>query len=59
MVNGFRASDPQGLDKGHVSKFRVSPRRRQETPEEHNQRSIFFQFASLFGQINADNIRSP
>ena len=34
MVNGIRASDPCGLDKGHGSKFRVGYRVRQETPEE-------------------------
>ena len=34
MVNGIRASDPRGLNKGRGSKFPVSSRVRQETPEE-------------------------
>ena len=25
MVNGIRASNPRGLDKGHGSKFRAAP----------------------------------
>ena len=33
MVNGIRASDPRGLNKGRGSKFRVGFRVRQ-TPEE-------------------------
>ncbi len=34
MVNGIRASDPRGLNKGHGLKFHVGSRVRQETPEE-------------------------
>ena len=40
MVNGIRASDPRRLNKGRGSKFRVSPRVRQETEEnEHLRKS--------------------
>ena len=34
MLNGIRASDPCGLNKGRDWKFRVGSRVRQETPEE-------------------------
>ena len=34
IVNGIRASDPRGLNKGRGSKFRVGSQVRQETPEE-------------------------
>ena len=34
MVNGIRASDPHGLNKGQGSKFRVGSRVLQVTPEE-------------------------
>ena len=34
MVNGIRASNPCGLNKGHGSKFYVGSQVRQETPEE-------------------------
>ena len=34
MVNGIRATDPRGLNKGRGSKFHEGSRVQQETPEE-------------------------
>ena len=34
MINGIRASNPRGLNKGRGSKFHVGSQVRQETPEE-------------------------